>query len=321
MAEKMNESTSDREILITRDFNAPRELVWDAMTNPQHVVNWWGPRGFTTTIETMDFRVGGEWKHVMQGPDGVLYPNKSVFQEIVKPERIVYSHGGHRENGPGAKFVSTWTFEALSPSETRVTMRLLFATATERDFVAKEFGAIEGARQTLERLSEHLGRTLCEPFTISREFVAPRDVVWKAWTDRECLMKWFGPKGCTIPVATLDFRVGGQFHYCMRTPDGKEMWGKWIFREIVAPEKIVLQNSFSDKDGAILGPPFPGVWPRQMVTETTFTERDGKTTIALKWMPVDSTAEEIGTFNTNRPGFKQGWGGTFEQLDEYLAKL
>src|SRR5260221_1130217 len=148
--------TSDREIVITREFNAPRELVWEAMTNPKHVVNWWGPRGFSTTIETMDFRVGGVWKHVMRGPDGAKYPNKSIFKEIVKPERIVFSHGGGREDGPGASFVATWTFEALAVDKTRLTMRGVFPSAADRDFVVKEFGAIEGGKQTLERLGADL---------------------------------------------------------------------------------------------------------------------------------------------------------------------
>ncbi len=147
---------SDREIFIARDFAAPRELVWEAMTNPKHVVNWWGPRGFSMTIEVMDFRVGGEWKHVMRGPDGVNYPNHSVFQEIVKPERIVFSHGGRREGGPGVSFVSTWSFENLAADKTRVSIRMVFPSAEERDRVVKEFGAIEGGKQTLERLGEYL---------------------------------------------------------------------------------------------------------------------------------------------------------------------
>ncbi len=148
--------TSDREIVITREFASPRELVWEAMTNPKHVVNWWGPRGFSTTIEEMDFRVGGVWKHVMRGPDGTNYPNHSVFKEIVKPERIVYQHGGKRENGPGVSFESTWAFEALTAGKTRVTIRMVFPSAADRDFVVKEFGAIEGGKQTLERLGEYL---------------------------------------------------------------------------------------------------------------------------------------------------------------------
>jgi len=147
---------SGREIVISREFNAPRELVWEAMSNPKHVVNWWGPRGFSTTIETMDFRVGGVWKHVMHGPDGANYPNKSVFKEITKPERIVYSHVGGREGGPGASFEATWTFAALGPDRTRLTMRMVFPTAQDHDLVVKEFGAIEGGKQTLERLAEFL---------------------------------------------------------------------------------------------------------------------------------------------------------------------
>jgi len=147
---------ADREIFITREFSAPRELVWEAMTNPKHVVNWWGPRGFTTTIEKMDFCVGGVWQHVMRGPDGAKYPNKSVFKEIVKPEKIVFSHGGRRENGPSVDAIATWTFDEIGKNKTRIGLRMVFPSASERDFVVKEFGAIEGGKQTLERLGEYL---------------------------------------------------------------------------------------------------------------------------------------------------------------------
>jgi uncharacterized protein YndB with AHSA1/START domain len=146
----------DREIFIMRELDAPRELVWKAMTDPKHVVNWWGPRGFTTTIEKMDVRPGGEWKHVMHGPDGSDYPNKSVFKEVVKPERIVFSHGGRRKGGPGTRFIATWTFDALAAKKTRVSIHMVFPSMVARDFVVKEFGAIEGGKQTLERLGEYL---------------------------------------------------------------------------------------------------------------------------------------------------------------------
>jgi uncharacterized protein YndB with AHSA1/START domain len=125
-------------------------------------VNWWGPRGFSTTIEEMDVRPGGVWKHVMHGPDGVNYPNKSIFKEVVKPERIIYSHGGGRENGPGASFVATWTFDAVETGKTKVTIRMVFPSAPDRNFVVKEFGAIEGGKQTLERLGEHLTKMSVE---------------------------------------------------------------------------------------------------------------------------------------------------------------
>jgi uncharacterized protein YndB with AHSA1/START domain len=106
------EDTSGREIVITRVFDAPREMVWEAWTDPKQVVQWWGPRGFTTTIQEMEVRPGGVWRQVMRGPDGTEYPNKSVFIEVVKPERIVLSHGGGKKGAPGAVFESTWTFES-----------------------------------------------------------------------------------------------------------------------------------------------------------------------------------------------------------------
>ena len=148
--------TSNREIIITRDVTAPRELVWEAFSNPKHVVNWWGPKGFSTTIEEMDFRPGGSWKHVMQGPDGTKYPNQNIFREIVKPERIVFSLTGGKEHGKGLHFTMTWKFEVIAPNKTRVTIHQVYATPEDRDFVAKEFGAIEGGKQCLARLDEYL---------------------------------------------------------------------------------------------------------------------------------------------------------------------
>jgi uncharacterized protein YndB with AHSA1/START domain len=153
-----SEKTADREIVISRTFDAPRELVWEAMVNPLHVARWWGPRGFTTTIEEMDVRPGGVWKHVMHGPDGVNYPNKSVFTEVVKPERIAFSHGGNREGGPGVRFEATWTFDAVTEGKTKVTIRMVFPSAADRDRVVGEFGAIEGGKQTLERLEEYAAK-------------------------------------------------------------------------------------------------------------------------------------------------------------------
>ena len=154
-------ATADREIVISHVFDAPHELVWQAMTDPQHVVHWWGPHGFSTTIEKMDFRVGGVWKHVMRGPDGKNNPNKSIFKEIVKPDRIAYSHGGGREGGLGASFMATWTFAAVEAGKTKLTLHMDFASAADRDFVVKEFGAIEGGKQTLERLAEYLPKMAC----------------------------------------------------------------------------------------------------------------------------------------------------------------
>jgi len=172
------EDTAERQIVITRVFDAPRELVWEAWTNPQHVVKWWGPKGFTTTIEEMDVRPGGVWRHIMHGPDGTDYPNNSVFTEVVKPERIVYSHGGGKKGGPGVHVEATWSFEAQG-EKTKVTMRMLFPSGTEHDRVIREYGAIEGGNQTLERLAEHLSKMSSGAEPAKEQFAsrrAPRQV-------------------------------------------------------------------------------------------------------------------------------------------------
>ncbi len=148
-------SKAPDEIVLTRTFDAPRDLVWEVWTDPKHVVQWWGPAGFTTRIETMDVRPGGTWKHVMIGPDGVEYPNKSIFKEVTKPERIVYTHGAAGKGKPGANFTASWTFEALG-NRTRVTIHMKFPSAEDREAVVKAYGAIEGGKQTLGRLGEFL---------------------------------------------------------------------------------------------------------------------------------------------------------------------
>ena len=157
-----------------------------------------------------------------------------------------------------------------------------------------------------------------EPFVLERVFDAPRERVWAAWTEVERLKQWFSPKAFTVLAAKMDLRPGGSYHYGMRMPDGKEMWGKWIFREIKAPERLVLVNSFSDAAGGITRHPMSPTWPREMLSTTTFTEKAGKTTLRLEWLPINATPEEIATFEAGRAGMTQGWAGTMEQLVNYL---
>ena len=144
-------STADREIVTTRVVDAPRERVWKAWTDREQVAKWWGPDGFTNTIHEMDVRPGGVWRFVMHGPGGVDYQNKSVFEEIIEPERLVYRHVS------GPTFQATATFDEQG-GKTTVTTRMLFETAAERDRTVKVFGAVEGAKQTLGRLAEHVAQ-------------------------------------------------------------------------------------------------------------------------------------------------------------------
>lgn len=146
---------SDRCIVIERVFDATRELVWEAWTTPEEIVQWWGPDGFTNTLHEMDVRVGGQWRHIMHGPDGTDYPNHVEYLEVAPPERLVYSHAG--EDKHPCKFHVTVTFEAVGNAgeQTKVTLRQLYETVALRDEYAK-CGVIEGGRQTLGRLAGFL---------------------------------------------------------------------------------------------------------------------------------------------------------------------
>lgn len=145
---------SGREFVVSRLLNAPRELVWEVWTSPEHVKHWWGPNGFTNTIHEMEVKPGGVWRFMMHGPDGTDFPNKIVFKEVKKPERLVYTHSSDDENDP-TRFQTTVTFEKQG-DKTFLTMRALFATAEERDRVVKQAGAEEGGKQTLSRLDAYV---------------------------------------------------------------------------------------------------------------------------------------------------------------------
>ncbi len=149
------DTIADREVVITRILNAPRELVWEAWTNPKHIVNWWGPDGFTTTIEKMDFRVGGEWRYMMIGPDGSRYPNHMVYKEITPPSKLVSDHG----DGERVWFEVSVTLQETG-SGTLVTLRQLFPSKESRDEVVEKSGAIEGGKQHFAKLEAYIKASL-----------------------------------------------------------------------------------------------------------------------------------------------------------------
>ena len=143
-----------RSIIGTRVLAAPRALVFSVWTDPKHLLQWWGPNGFRTTTRAFDFRPGGVWRFVMHGPDGRDYQNRITFDEIVKPERIAYHHGGGDDVEP-VQFRTTVTFDDLG-GRTRVTLRGEFPSAEERARVIREYGADKGLVQTLARLAEYV---------------------------------------------------------------------------------------------------------------------------------------------------------------------
>ncbi len=249
-------ATSEREIVLERVLDAPRERVWDAWASPERIGTWWGPNGFTTRTREFALRPGGSWRHVMVGPDGTESPNSTRFEEVVRPERIVYTNGGGRAGGPGASFRATATFEGLGDAEgigarTRLTLRMVFDTPEERDLVVRDYGAIEGGKQTLARLAEMLAReeSAGGEFVFERVLDAPRERVFRAWTDAEELARWWGPKMFTNPRCEADARPGGAIRIDMRGPDGVVYPMTGEFREVQSPERIVFVSAVPDADG------------------------------------------------------------------------
>jgi uncharacterized protein YndB with AHSA1/START domain len=314
------EKDSELEFVISRLVDAPRELVFDAWTDPEHIAEWWGSRGFTNTIRSMDVRPGGEWRFIMHGPDGTDFENRIVYIELVKPTRLIYFHGEGEVGDPGRFHVTVALAE--QGGRTKITMRSIFESVAECERV-KGLGAINGGQQHLQRLEEHL-LIGPRPFAISREFNAPRELVWKAWTEPARLAEWWGPKGFAMVVSKLDFRPGGAFHYGMiataGSPMSGTMWGRFVYRDILAPRFMVFVNSFSDEHGGITRHPMSATWPLEVLNKLTLTEHDGKTTLTLRGGPINATAEERATFEGARESIKGGFGGTLDQLEAYLAK-
>lgn len=164
-----------------------------------------------------------------------------------------------------------------------------------------------------------LAETRSEDFVISRVFDAPRELVWKCFTDPAHMKAWWGPKGATVTQAKMDLRPGGTFHYRMEMADGTPVWGKMIYREITPRDRIVFINSFSDEAGGTTRHPMAPTWPLEMHSIFTFEDvPGGKTRFTVRWSPHNASDEETKTFDAGRDSMRQGWGGTLDKFADYV---
>ena len=154
MSNTRNEWALDREAVIARVYDAPRELVFEAWTKPEHIVRWFGPHGFEVTTHEIDIRVGGCWRFDFRGPDGTVWGNRMVFEKIERPSLLVFEHGSDIDDDPG-RFLVTVTFDEQSNGKTVVTLRQLHPTPEQRAHVIG-FGAVELGFQTLDKLAAHV---------------------------------------------------------------------------------------------------------------------------------------------------------------------
>lgn len=310
--------TSNREMVIRRRFRAPRDLVFDAWTQAEHLDRWMGPRGFTTTTQSIDFRVGGEWRYTMRHAEHGEFLNRTRYLEIVTGERLVYDLDSGVEGEPDVYRV-TVTFVAVG-DHTEVTMRTHFASEDALEAV-KRFGAEQGGEETLARLEEVIAADSEADLVIHRELAAPLVKVWQAWTSAEALGAWWGPRGLGLRVERFDFRPGGLFHYAMLPPGGEPpMWGRFQFRVIEPEARLEWINSFANESGEVIRPPIAPEFPLEIYNRVQFVAVGDRTRMELRGRPIRATAAERGFFAGMHASMHGGFGGTFSQLEDWLAR-
>lgn len=313
-------AAKSNELKITRIYDAPVKLVWDAWTDPKQVAQWWGPRGFTITTHSKDLRPGGHWSYTMHGPDGTDWENKTIYLEVEKYARLVYDHGGNDEQNRPALFRVTVEFkETKGKTKMDMTMTLPTPEAAEetRKFVKKA-----GGNSTWDRLAEYLDKETQgkEKFVINRSFKAPIDVMYDMWANPKEFGQWLAPKGFSMKVLKGQAKVGDGIFYSMGN-DSMEMYGHIKYLEMVKPHLLSYQQQFADKEGNVSRHPGAPTWPETMQTKVTFNEEeDGQTRVTVEWEPIGNvTAEELQAFIKERGGMTQGWTGSFDKLEDYLA--
>ncbi|MBY0555452.1 SRPBCC domain-containing protein [bacterium] len=316
----MAERNKPNELYITRIYNATVKQVWEAWVDPDKVAKWWGPRGFTLTTKRKDVRTGGDWLYTMHGPDGVDWPNHTKFLEVDQYKRLVYDHGGFEDKPP--MFRVTVVFSEIN-GKTKMEMTMALPTA-EAAAETRKFVRKAGGDSTWDRLAEHLDKEHLgrEVFVINRTFNTDINTMFEVWTDPKHVMNWMAPTGFTGTYIKADIKPGGEAFYSM-TGNGFTMFGKANYIEITKPYKLVYTQIFTDKDGAVSRHPMAPTWPEKMKTTVSFNEESStQTRVTIEWEVVGSaTQEEHDTFVKGKPGMTQGWTGSFDKLEEYIAKV
>lgn len=308
------------ELKITRVYDAPVKAVWEAWTDPKQVAQWWGPRGFTITTHSKDLRVGGTWVYTMHGPDGTDWPNKTLYHEVEKYSRLVYDHGGNDDRPP--LFRVTVNFSETR-GKTKMEMTMTVPTPEALEETRKIIKNANG-NSTWDRLGEYLEETGSgkKKFFINRSFEAPIETLFDMWTNPEHFSKWLPPTGSTMEFIHCDIRPGGKSFYKMSGGGGMTMYGRAQYLKVEKPNQIVYTQQFCDSEERIARHPMAPTWPETMLTTVLLTEEGpNETRVTVSWEPTGTTtAEELETFLKARGGMTQGWTGTFDKLEGYLAE-
>jgi uncharacterized protein YndB with AHSA1/START domain len=317
MSSAINDSN---ELKISRIYDAPVKAVWEAWTDTEQVARWWGPRGFSITTHAKDLKVGGYWSYTMHGPDGVDYPNKTLYHEVEKFKRLVYDHGGSDDRPP--LFQVCVEFEERG-GRTHMEMTMTLASAELAREIAKHIKKA-GGNATWDRLAEYLAKNLegKEKFVINRSFSVSQEQMFEMWTNPDHFARWLPPTGFRMEFLRADLQKGGSTFYLMTNDAGVSMYGRAKYLEISKPDRIAYVQEFCDENENVSRHPFAPIWPEAMLTTVTLVdEGKGQTRVTITWEPHSVVnAEELAAFVSERGGMTQGWTGSFDKLEAYLLE-
>jgi len=255
---------SDHEIAMTRVFHAPRPLAFDAITKPELLKRWLlGPPGWSMIVCEFALNVGGKYRYVWRHVNGNEMGMGGVLREIVVPERIVVTEKFDQAWYPGEAIVTNVLTD--HGGKTTLTLTVRYESREARDIALKS-AIKDGVAASYDRLAELLKNADAKKrdLVVTRVFDAPVERVWKAWTDPELVMQWWGPNGFTSPSAKIDFREGGTSLVCMRAPKklgGQDMYSIWSYTKIVPMQSIEFIQNLADKDGNKIDPGKLGMPP------------------------------------------------------------
>lgn len=325
------------ELIITRIIDAPRERVWKAWTDPEQLKTWWGPKGFTAPFARMDLRVGGTYLSCMRSPDGKDYWSTGVYREIVPEKRLVMTDSFADEKGnvvPGSYYgmapdfpremLITVTFEDAG-GRTKLTLKHSGAKNIPESDLAS---MTQGWNESLDKLAESFGKTgggamqpvskqyrarlIAEPgkqeFVVTREFDAPRERVFTAFTDPDLYALWIGPRRLTTKLETFESRSGGRWRYISKDKDGNEFAFHGVNHEVLPPGRIIGTFEFE-------GLPETG---HVILQKATFETLPGDRTRFTGQSVFLSREDRDGMLGS---GMEEGMNESYDRLDELLEEL
>lgn len=314
------------ELYLTRTYDAPVQVVWDAWTDPVQVAKWWGPRGFTITHISKDLRPGGHWKYTMHGPDGKDWPNKTIYHEVEPLKKLVYDHGGSDDTPP--LFRVTVLFSELRAEgsnknhqgQTKLEFTMAFKDAETAKESAKFIKQALGD-STWDRLAEYLekGKSGKEKFVIARTFHTDVATMREMWVNPKHFAQWLSPTGTTMEVLGGEIQEGASLRYAM-SGNGLKLYGRITYRKLGANELVYTQQFLDEKGGLSRHPMLP-TWPETMLTTVRFLQEDeDHCRVMITWEPEGEVSrEELDAFVNMRGSMTMGWQGSLDKLEEKLG--